>query len=104
MILDKLPSPSPSPKHIKKILSFLIVMKYFVLGGVLALCIVLFAPSAIAAQVGIIVEFEDGSTKTECVTANEGADGKELLDASSFDIPANFARTFSEGFLSSHKN
>ncbi len=42
--------------------------------------------AAYAADVGIIVELEDGSVKTDCISAEEGTDGYELLQNSNFDI------------------
>ncbi len=43
-------------------------------------------PLSLAAQIGIIVEFPDKSVETQCVEVDEGDDGKEVLDKSSFDL------------------
>src|SRR3989338_6815507 len=42
--------------------------------------------AAYAADVGIVVELEDGSVKTDCISAAEDTDGYELLQESAFDI------------------
>ena len=39
-----------------------------------------------AENVGIVVEFSDGSVKTDCVNVGSGTDGFEILQKSAFDI------------------
>ena len=39
-----------------------------------------------AADIGIVVEFDDGTVKTDCVNVPENSDGKEILDKIVFNI------------------
>ena len=41
---------------------------------------------ALAADVGVVVEFEDGSLFKKCITAGEGANGREILEKTGLDI------------------
>jgi len=50
------------------------------------LLLLLLAPAVLAAKVGVIVTFPDGSVHEQCVSANEEADGFDLLQKLTLDM------------------
>jgi len=58
--------------------------------------LILIVNIAYAVDVGIVVEFEDGSVKTDCVNVNQNTDGFNILEKSVFNILWSPASSFGQ--------
>lgn len=61
---------------------------------ILFIAVALFLLGAVKADVGIVVQFSNGDTITECVSVPDGTDGYDLLQASSFDTEWGSSATY----------